>query len=41
MEKARHIYLAVIRPALSYGAALWHSPKKRAQSGIAGKLAKH
>src|SRR5271170_3090373 len=41
MEKARHIYLAVVRPALSYGAALWHSPRNKARSGLAGKLAKH
>jgi hypothetical protein len=41
MEKARHVYLAVVRPALSYGAALWHSPEKKALSGPAGKLAKH
>jgi hypothetical protein len=24
MPKARHIYQAVVRSALSYGAALWH-----------------
>jgi hypothetical protein len=41
MEKARHIYLAVVRPALSYGAALWHSLKEKAPSGLAGKLAKY
>ena len=40
-EKARHIYLAVVRPALSYGAALWHSPKEKALSGPAGKLVKY
>ena len=41
LEKARHVYLAVVRPALSYGAALWHSPKGKASSGLAGKLAKY
>ena len=41
MEKARHIYSAVVRPVLSYGATIWHSPKKKTQSGLAGKLAKH
>jgi hypothetical protein len=41
MEKAQHIYLAVVRLALSYGAALWHSPKEKALSGLAGKLAKY
>ena len=41
MEKAQHIYLAVIQLAISYGAALWHNPKEKAQRGLAGKLAKH
>ena len=41
MEKARHIYLAVVRLALLYRAALWHSPKEKALSGLAGKLAKY
>ena len=41
MEKAQHIYLAVIQPAISYGAALWHSPKEKPLRGLAGKLAKH
>jgi hypothetical protein len=41
MEAARHVYLAVIRPAIAYGAALWHSPKERPLQGAAGKLAKH
>jgi hypothetical protein len=41
MEAARHVYLAVVRPAFSYGAALWHSPKEKPLRGAAGKLAKH
>src|SRR5579862_5135934 len=41
MEAARHVYLAVVRPAISYGAALWHSPKEKPLRGAAGKLAKH
>ena len=40
MEAARHVYLAVVRPAISYRAALWHDPKEKL-SGVAGKLAKH
>ena len=41
MEAARHIYLAVVRPAISYRAALWHSPKEKPLRSAAGKLAKH
>ena len=41
IEKAQHIYLAVIRPAISYRAALWHNPKEKPLRGPAGKLAKH
>ena len=41
MEAARHVYLAVVRPAISYRAALWHSPKEKPLRGAAGKLAKH
>jgi hypothetical protein len=41
MEKARHIYLAVVRLALLYRVALWHSPKEKALSELAGKLAKY
>ena len=40
MEKARQIYLGVIRPAISYGAALWQSPGSR-RKGPAIKLQKH
>jgi hypothetical protein len=39
MEAARHVYLAVVRPAISYGVALWHSPKEKPH-GVARKLAK-
>jgi hypothetical protein len=41
MEKAQHVYLAVVRLALSYRAALWHSPKGKALSRLAKKLAKY
>jgi hypothetical protein len=41
MEKARQIYLAIIRPAVSYGAALWHRPGKKRQKGPVAKLQKH
>jgi hypothetical protein len=40
MEKAQQVYLAVIRLAISYRAALWHHPRKR-QKGPATKLQKH
>jgi len=41
MTKAWHIYLAVVRPALACGSALWHSRKNKPLRGPAGKLAKH
>jgi len=41
VETARHVYLAVVRPALLYRAALWHNPKQKALSGLARKLAKY
>ena len=40
MEKARQIYLVVINPAISYGAALWQSPGS-CRKGPAAKLLKH
>ena len=42
MPKARHIYQAVVRPALSYGAAVWHRHIGNASKpkGIAAKLQK-
>ena|SRR2546423_1341560 len=42
MPKARHIYQAVVRPALSYRAALWHRHTGNASKpqGIAAKLQK-
>jgi hypothetical protein len=41
MTKARHVYQAVIRSALLYGAALWHRPNVAAKpKGIAAKLQK-
>src|SRR5271168_4880538 len=41
--KARQVYTAVVRPALTYGAAIWHTPTKNQSStaqGIAAKLGK-
>ena len=42
MPKARHIYQAVVRSALSYRAALWHQPTGNASKpkGPAAKLQK-
>jgi hypothetical protein len=40
MPKARHIYQAVVRPALAYGAALWHQPTSSKPKGLATKLQK-
>ena len=39
--KARQIYSAVIRPAMTYGAAIWHTPSpsgRRKPLGVAAKL---
>ena len=41
MEAARHVYLAVVRLAVSYRAALWYSPKEKPLRSAARKLAKH
>lgn len=41
MEAARHVYLAVVRPAISYEVTLWHSTREKPLRGEAGKLAKH
>jgi hypothetical protein len=44
MEKARLVYLAVKRSAISYGAALWHRLVEKLQKkhrGPAAKLQKH
>src|ERR1035438_9163102 len=40
MEKARQVYLAVIRSAVSYGAVLWHRPGKKPKGPVT-KLQKH
>lgn len=39
-SKARHIYSAVVRPAMSYGSTVWHSPPKHKDFSklAAGKL---
>src|SRR6187402_1977695 len=36
--RARQVYSAVIRPALAYGAGVWHTPGKDAARGLAAKL---
>jgi hypothetical protein len=41
--RARQVYSAVVRPALTYGAAIWHSPTKDVNvkgkgQGLAAKL---
>jgi hypothetical protein len=41
MTKARHVYQAIIRSALSYGAALWHKSSNTAKpKGMTAKLQK-
>src|SRR3979490_3063091 len=42
MPKARQIYQAVVRSAMSYGAAVWHQPTGNASKpkGLAAKLQK-
>jgi hypothetical protein len=39
-KRARQIYLVIICPAVSYGAALWHRPGKKRQKGPVAKLQK-
>ena len=41
IEAARHVYLVVVRLAISYRAALQHSLKEKLLRGTARKLAKH
>ena len=41
--RARQVYTAVIRPALTYGAAIWQTPAKSQSctvQGVAAKLGK-
>src|SRR6266487_3196593 len=40
MPKARQIYQAVIRSALSYGASIWHQPSVGKPKGLAARLQK-
>lgn len=40
MPKARHVYQAIVRSAMSYGAAVWHQPAKGKAKGLAAKLQK-
>jgi hypothetical protein len=40
MPKARHVYQAVVRSAMSYRAAVWHQPAKGKAKGLAAKLQK-
>ena len=38
--KARQVYTAVVRPAMTYGSTLWHTPKDiKKSNGISNKLA--
>ena len=42
MPKARQVYQAIIRPALAYGAAVWHRPTNTSKpKGPVAKLQKH
>ncbi len=36
--RARQVYSAVVRPALAYGAGVWHTPGRDAARGLAAKL---
>ena len=37
-SRARQVYAAVVRPALAYGAGVWHTPGTDAAKGLAAKL---
>ena len=37
-SKARQVYIAVIRPAMTYGSAVWHTPKEIKKSSLTEKL---
>ena len=38
--KARQVYTAVVRPAMTYGSTIWHTPKEiKKSNGISNKLA--
>lgn len=37
-SRARQIYSAVVRPALTFGAGIWHTPGKGSAKGLAAKL---
>jgi len=37
-SRARQVYSAVVRPALAYGAGIWHTPGKDSARGLAAKL---
>lgn len=34
LNKARQVYTAVVRPAMTYGASVWHSPKDTRTRGL-------
>jgi hypothetical protein len=36
--RARQVYSAVVRPALAYGAGVWHTPGRDSARGLAAKL---
>ena len=37
-SRARQVYSAVVRPALAYGAGVWHTPGSGSAKGLAAKL---
>jgi hypothetical protein len=37
-SRARQVYLAVVRPALAYGAGIWYTPGTGSAKGLAAKL---
>ena len=39
LKRARRVYTAVIRPAMTYGSTVWHTPKEVKKSAVSNKLA--
>lgn len=41
LNKARQVYTAVVRPAMTYGAPVWHLPKepRKKRTGLVASLA--
>ena len=38
LKRARRVYIAVVRPAMTYGSTVWHTPKEIKKSTISNKL---